>query len=338
MTLPNQSQSAIGDFNDGPVHPIFRQENFHHRSGLDYNAMLPTLRLATCILEAPATLKFFHTQIFGRRTSLPQTRELEESSSMFKLEFYTRRSRFGKQGLLDAQADSEIRDALRVVADVVRFRLMRNDDEANGIGWASTAPNDWPLDLMPVAEDGRPAFPGTGSWINISPSMHARMLTTYHSSVYWAPSAIFHCAKDFVHELAHAVDMLVLPRGQDAEQFHEDDELAESGHSFEKAVFGGVIEAFETEVLLPGGLLDEYGSPMKLGTRLWPVVKREEWIHGRWEERIPCCGPNVAPYDPAWTACEIHPSWFRKLLDSRLWQEVSTGRLKALHFPGMDSG
>ncbi len=221
------------------IHPLFR--SLH----LSYPRIDPVLRLASVILESPASVAFLYTILYGHRERHDQL------SDQFNTECAILRHLPGPEAVVRDRVSSALEK-------YVAFHYFRVDVPPTNSSWdAQTVATA--IDCS-ITDDGRR---GLGSNTGVKKAYFTKLdeLRTQGGNKLEILNLQFRMAVTLVHELAHALNTAVdihLPRYRDevvrtgtlahktCEPWYEDQRLAEFGFAYENEVFGGIIRTLPT--------------------------------------------------------------------------------------------
>ena len=94
---------------DNPVHPIFAQSQFEHAPYINYEALKPSLRLASLLIDTPCLMKYWHAVLFSK----PQKVVRKDGRKLLSL--------FRKGSKLNAKEVAKVRAALLELVPHVKF-------------------------------------------------------------------------------------------------------------------------------------------------------------------------------------------------------------------------
>ncbi|KAI9844384.1 MAG: hypothetical protein M1830_007606, partial [Pleopsidium flavum] len=199
--------SALPNDLSNPIHPAYYRSQWDNCPDEIYQLFTPSLRLASLMITSQASLVFYDALMYQHR------RRLHEASD-----------RLGKECYEFYGLDSDDRNA----ADPQN--LYENVAEQSG-HFAVTR-------RIPVVVK-RDEWPcGSESTIGVGTDYVSSLrVVGANGSVSQLLRLQFHVALTFAHELVHAVNNAVSL--ETYEPFFEDQRLAELGHAWEQAVFGG---------------------------------------------------------------------------------------------------
>ena len=271
-----QAQAAgplsVGLTND--VHPsgLFRRENF--TSAIDYDLLLPVLRLLTRMLDTPQLLRFLWLSCFGRNEKIDGSdREVCRSS----------------QTLANLSQDDiqAVEEELSEFANMITFTVEEIPDR--GIHGQTQFDKERTAAAAHPFERG---LPGPYTTIVLTKRIYDELLTHHEGySELWCSTRL-NVAMILLHELGHAINWAVVgPR----EDFFEDAIVAEAGFEMESQLLGAAFEGrgkVFTFVEWPDReFMQLYGDKMtcrdpsrlpKQG-RMWEVSS--SWLLALWQDR-----------------------------------------------------
>lgn len=216
------------------IHPLF------HGLQNMYPGLAPVLRLASAILESPASMAFLFTILYGHRE------RQDELSSQFNGECAVLRALRGPEATIRVMVSM----ALDKLTKFHEFRISTPppNDSWEGITVRSGI-------VCCITEDGKQGL-GSCTFIRTSFVTKLAQLRTEGGNKLEILNLKFRTAVTLVHELAHAinraVDINAFPilneialtataSSRMYEPWYEDQRLAELGWAYENEVFGGII-------------------------------------------------------------------------------------------------
>ena len=208
------------------VHSVFRRERWLNLEEPDYAALEPTLRLASLMLQSPASLAYLCALMDSPRTRLDL--KAAECYSFHKVDYD------------DIRTKARVLDFLRQLAPHVSCMVCEPiPGEDNVKGSAMRVRTNRPITMDGIQRSG-PA-----SLIRINPS-YVKCLCDLLSKE-WAssiPGAIclglhvqYFIATVLCYEIIHACHMALFPESV-LEPFYEDERINELGDSWTQAVLG----------------------------------------------------------------------------------------------------
>jgi hypothetical protein len=237
-----------------PIHPIFREENFHNCPQYIYDALKPGLRLCTLLLTHRATSSFWHTLCYGERSTTANLRV----------------KRIIKDVLWTQKQADKYASQLQQFAQSVHFHfgLFPTPKHTMEYSYASMHPIKDHL----VGWQPKPGEPCRRSRIRLHTDFYttARKLSKLSNPDHAQVLRFnFFFAVNLAHELAHFLwmsswstrrldiynfDTEVLAVDAEPEPYFNDQAFNELGAAFETKVFGGRIEPISCRVDCAYGL------------------------------------------------------------------------------------
>ncbi|KAF2102596.1 hypothetical protein NA57DRAFT_71584 [Rhizodiscina lignyota] len=258
----------LGDLSND-IHPIFRRRNF---PAVNYDALIPSLRLASKLLTDESLLPWWHAIWYGWWEMVPNSDKNGEGAMY----------RYGRTGKLSARDIAMTKLQLQMMSDYVRF--FPSDKMGTKVPqFASADSCGYRLGNMINHEDI------SGCAVDIEyASYYTNTLAQEdrYSSVTRLKTR-FAFATILLHELSHAAQFFAIPEHQlRHEHFFEDETVAEAGCAWEKFVFGDALcsEFGEWASVERDGSweFDKYGRQLIQYLESWPAqypknVKPKDW-------------------------------------------------------------
>lgn len=255
--------SAVPNSLNNPIHPVYYRDQWDSCPDDVYQVFTPSLRLASMMITCPASLIFYDALIHKYRRRLKEiSNRLGEECYEFHGFDLDERDPADPQNLLDVSRE------ITAFRPHLRCRLIQEELEQSG-RYAATRRTT----VLVKDDDGWTR--GTESTISIGLG-NARTLREIATkgTVSQLLRVQFHVALTFAHELVHAVNHAVSM--ETYEPFFEDQRIAELGHAWEQAVFGG-----RPAFLGP----TDACNPLIFGK--WPTAFREPRPEFTLERRLP---------------------------------------------------
>ena len=219
-----------------PIHPLLERSVWSCPDSL-YRGITHILRLASAMLQCPASIAFHHALMFGTREYLLETSQRHG--------YPCQRLCHTDHDEVTARRDVDtvmLRIARRMV---IRFFKASDPGFTHLTAFAVTRRNAaTPTFLRDVTQQS-----GTGSVIHIN-YHYIENLSKGNMPLSQLLRLQFYMALTISHEIAHAVNNAVSM--QVYEPFYEDQRLSEVGRAWENEVFGGMTEMiYETDARNP---------------------------------------------------------------------------------------
>ena len=200
------------------IHPIFASYKF---PGADYHKLLPSLRLASRLIDTDCLLDFWHALFFGKERQVPNS----DGSS--------HPAYFRTKTLLSARDRAMTRAQLRSMAHLVRFHR----DSKLGPSSGCTCRHGGLLASCSPYEAGD--FWGTHSQVSYSQELYQCVLDAHEQSLDTQLTTFADFAILLVHELAHAAYYATIPTHYSEVAF-EYNTMSETGYDWTAFVFSGI--------------------------------------------------------------------------------------------------
>ncbi len=217
--------SALPNNLSNPIHPTYYRSQWDDCPDEVYELFTPSVRLASLMITSQASLIFYDALMHKHR------KRLHEPSARLGKECYEFHG-FDSDGRdpADPQNLYEVSQEVASLKTHIRCRLIQNVAEQSG-HFAVTRRT-----TVIVKKDDWPC--GTESTISVGTDYISSLREVgANGSVSQLLRLQFHVALTFAHELVHAVNHAVSL--ETYEPFFQDQRLAELGHAWEQAVFGG---------------------------------------------------------------------------------------------------
>lgn len=218
-----------------PVHPILARTRWDCPDNL-YYGVVHILRLASAMLQCPASVAFHYSLMFSEREHL-----LEASKKHGTPCYKFRHTSHG-----DATTRPYFNTMMGRIAQYVRLHFFKQTDPgfAHLTAFAVTRRN-----IATRAYANGPLQTGTGSEISVN-YLSIENLSKGNMPLSQRLRLQFYMALTLSHEIAHTVNNAVSM--QTYEPFYEDQRLSEIGRAWETEVFGGMAEMInETDARNP---------------------------------------------------------------------------------------
>ena len=231
------------------ISPVFRftdeqgmKKRWMQLSTEGYRVLEPVCRLASAMIESPASLAFLHDLLYSPRTEI--------ASPSPRAGYPCYRFRHSESSLIPENEDP--RRALERLAPNIEWSLEELPDAD-----AKTKIN-WEACRIRIVDNGRMGFRST---IKVQKNLVGELdtLTSQGGNTCVILSQQFFLATTLCHEIAHALNNAVDPalllafqsqvvsnhsppqRIKPCEPFFQDESQAELGHCWEKQVLGGIV-------------------------------------------------------------------------------------------------
>jgi hypothetical protein len=306
------SQTRVGDLRN-EIHAVFRRKNFKNISDAEYDALRPSLQIASLFLTTPELAGFPHAILVAPYKHVPHSENEELDEWAFQ----------EKGSKLTTRDMAMYNLALTMLADMVVFV-------------ASSKTHSKTEDLtLHCGETGRERHVCAqnshlyhGSTIlfsreeidaHIDPEVRYRL---YHGD-FGTKWRTFETAKILLHELMHAMaharlgNFKNIPFGSN--------KAIETGYEWENYVFGGVI----CPSYLKWSSLDDDASLM---IRDWPAASvTHRYQHMGWSIEVLEEPESIEVW---WWLLPVMNDWFDKLFTTEFWEKtVPEQGVSALHAP-----
>jgi hypothetical protein len=296
-TMPVMGSNQVGDLSN-PIHAIFRRSNFHNISDDEYDALVPTLRLATRLLTTKELAGFPHALLVAPYGHWRYPNNDEEWWFQEKLTTLT------AQDMVDYET------TLSSLADMVVFQMV--DTEKSGCGYCkysnSTAPQGTHLQSCSEIELSREDV-----WWAVK--------TRDTGSELAYQKQCLTLAKLMCHELMHAMALARLgddyPVPFDIPVGFQD--AVETGYEWEQYVFGGLITHMRPK-FIADTVPDDFEA-IDLRIVAWPCASLTRYYVAKdypivvWKE-----APSVEVHwliDPT-----MMHTWISSLFSTHFWEHV----------------
>jgi hypothetical protein len=321
---------------DNTIHPLFSKDRFP--SGLDYEAMVPSLRLATHLLDADAVVEYctamVHGKVFNNRGEEMELRGLSGNDCDRGVS-WTTTVRCAYTSHTDKRTRAE--ELLQRLSHVVRFDILTHPEDIH-TSHAQCQPLHGPLSGQLTS-----TFRGCGSSIFLNPRELDRLATLSYRKKnrkghQLLAFARFSLAVLLIHELAHSIQLASFG-SREHEVMLPDWTTDEAGHELISSIFGGIIDCYSASSFphLPQDgeqtckdmtvRRAQHESAFVI-LRPWPCLKlvKEYALSGT---------PIVytAPPRPCWDQLiRINSSFIESLFTNEFWNEAIPRRgASALH-------
>ncbi|KAK4931555.1 hypothetical protein LTR49_001943 [Elasticomyces elasticus] len=294
---------------DNEVNTLFARERFS--DGIDYEALLPALRLATRLIRSEASLIFYHT-IFHEKV---ERRHYPSGSGLEKERYEVVHP---PESLTKKQRE-RVKEELGALANFVTYKHSLTDSRFLAV----TRPADGDADLSGACKDACKGackdFRGLPSTILFGGELYTDIVSNFRNHPGVTEKLVYDhikFANVMCHELAHAAG--IFRWGNDNHELTiGDNVMAESGFDWETAVWGGRLD------------LGRHGQSQSLTD--WPNPSTAMTCL-RTRSRISICGkPESA--QRSWI---LPPGWLLQICHKSYWSQVvsRTGRA-ALEVPSL---
>jgi len=313
--MPVMVSKQVGDLTNA-IHAIFRRSNFENISDSEYDALAPTLRLATRLLTTKEIAGFPHAILlapFGYRKG---------QSTPDQLEIYDEKWFQRKWPKLTEQDIAKYETTLSTFANMVSFRAVNTSNQGCGYcnaDWSTPPPQGIHLKVGSTIafskKDVDKAMIYQNTWSELASQRHC-----------------FITAKILLHELMHALAYARV--GHDvAAPFDipfEKQTIIETGYEWEDYVFGGLVY-WHTSAAAGSASHFEFGA---LYHSCWPSAGvARQYIANDYEIVIL---EQPAPIEVHWLV-DPNPSkkdWVSRLFSTHFWEhEVPRLGASALKAP-----
>ena len=219
------------------IHSLFRHNRWLCLESIDYYRLTPVLRLASLMLQSPASLAYICALIDSPRVRLDMTAP-HDLYSFRRVEYD------------EVKTKARALDFLGKLTPHVYYRLHDRMPERETMMGETFRLHDEP----PIIMEGFPCS-GSRSFINLKPSYVECIRDLVERPVVHAfpePNPAVECdilrlrytvALTLCHETIHACSMALSPQNV-PEPFYEDDRLNELGYSWTQAVFGATPDGY----------------------------------------------------------------------------------------------
>ncbi|KAK3643689.1 hypothetical protein LTR56_009992 [Elasticomyces elasticus] len=219
---------------DNEVNTLFARERFS--DGIDYEALLPALRLATRLIRSEASLIFYHT-IFHEKV---ERRHYPSGSGLEKERYEVVHP---PESLTKKQRE-RVKEELGALANFVTYKHSLTDSRFLAV----TRPADGDADLSGACKDACKGackdFRGLPSTILFGGELYTDIVSNFRNHPGVTEKLVYDhikFANVMCHELAHAAG--IFRWGNDNHELTiGDNVMAESGFDWETAVWGGRLD------------------------------------------------------------------------------------------------
>lgn len=207
-----------------PIHPVFQRDNWALTDDTLWNSLEPVLRLASALLESPASLAFVYSLVFSPREVL------EEDSARYKKVY----RRFHQLNEDEQTVRAKINLLLIQLGRVIRLGFFVPNEKQHEMVQAYVRPDDSkPISLGYGTEGYTPV-------VSVNMQYYRHLQEAQNSTEPWKVCRTlrfqFIWASILCHEVIHAIHKAIEPDLDKREPFYEDDRLAELGFAWEYAL------------------------------------------------------------------------------------------------------
>ena len=229
--LPSALPSSLSN----AIHPIYFRTQWDDCPDDVFELLTPSIRLASLMITSPASLAFFDVVLNGSRKSLSKLTVSMGGKGCYELQPLDR----DVSDPAYPQLMHEVSGYLAAVKSHIRLRVVENVAKKT-LMFGFTR-----RDLSHVVKSGDWVV-GTGTTIHMGSEFVTNLRKVRaKGSVSQLLRLQFSTAITLAHETAHAVNHTVSM--ETYEPFFDDQRLAEIGHAWEQAVFGGIVRCLGHE-------------------------------------------------------------------------------------------
>jgi hypothetical protein len=332
---------------EGSIHPIFARENFHGH--VDYEAITPSLRLASKILHCDAMVHFVTTMTDGILVDCDRIPILiEDFRNAPKLTDEETKQRdpildcsfvlpIAEQITLGRRARSAY--ILQNLANLVRFELIHDENDKRMLPDDNFLNGEHMFDHGPLPADRLVQFKhGNLSRILIYPRssygtlLHLLAKDNCDGNESWYKHHLlmtrFQLAILLLHELGHAIQASRFGSMRGVEIFFDDIPVNEAGYTMEGLVLGGLLNAMQYYSSREFPSDDEEDDDLRpfLVSNTWPSY----WTYKTYM-LCDLCIASVGGFSKQDRLKRISTSYVKSLFTQSFWDTVHERGMTALH-------
>ena len=273
------------------VHPIFRRNNF---PGVEYEVLVPVLRLASLLIDTDCLLDFWHAIFFGERCKLhPEGDGIDDDTTY--VNFSRRRAQ------LSARDRAMTRLKLGTLSHMVKFYADPSQEADSAEAWCQDERklDGCPYDLGNVEGVVDRIMYSEKSYLDLQ-----RLSTEEHPDQDALEWKWLFMAVLLTHELAHGAGFMAF--GPDAETIFEGGTIGEIGYEWTDHIFGGLLWPGDASLVEPGSCVVA-NWPSASIAKLYTHRDYSIWLRGQ-------C-PDI---DVSWP---VSRTFCRKLFDPTFWED-----------------